>query len=220
MRTFKSENIYYKQHDDFLEIIDVDSALCKKEIVITNEINGIPITHIGPKAFFNVPILESIYLPNNIQAIGHQAFENSTNLKDVTIQSGGTKFLNIDYCAFRDCKNLLKFTTDKFLRLNDGVFENCVNLTVFDAYISGKIPPYTFYDCQQMRCIYLNNEVTEICSFAFTNCHNLTSFFIDGAFKYDDEFETLLKNGKICCRMNSKFVELAYEGYDVQILGV
>ncbi len=217
--TFESDGIYYREIQGCLEIVDIRTPCAKKEIVITNEINGVPITSIGQKAFFNVSELEEVYLPNNIEKIGYQAFAYCENLKSVRLQSGGGTVLKIDYSAFRGCTNLLRFCTDKLIKMQDGAFEDCINLISFDAAITGKIPPCAFLNCQQLRMFTFNQEITEIGVHAFTKCNNLLDFYVDDYFKYDDEFATLLRRGKIWCNKDSKFVDLAYEGYNVNITG-
>src|ERR1051325_9111563 len=52
-------------------------------VVIPSEINGLPVTGIGPNAF-PTPFVTSVTIPNTIANIGQRAFRNCTGLNNVT----------------------------------------------------------------------------------------------------------------------------------------
>lgn len=55
-----------------------------KSIVIPNSINGVTVTRIGPAAFENQTMLESIDLPDTIEIIGTRAFAGCINLSSMS----------------------------------------------------------------------------------------------------------------------------------------
>ena len=61
------------------------------DVVIPNTINGLPVTGIGTRAFFNLPALISVTIPSSSTNCQWQAFENCTNLLAAYFQGSAPK---------------------------------------------------------------------------------------------------------------------------------
>ncbi|MGL4987384.1 MAG: leucine-rich repeat protein, partial [Treponemataceae bacterium] len=57
------------------------------ELVVPDELHGIPVTAIADRAFKNNKILTSVTMGKNIETIGESAFEGNTKLKDIYIKN-------------------------------------------------------------------------------------------------------------------------------------
>ena len=75
------------------------------EVVIPDEIDGLPVTEIGEWAFFCCTGLTSITLPKGLETIGEMAFRNCTSLKSVTLPEG-LKLIGED--VFAGCSGQLR----------------------------------------------------------------------------------------------------------------
>jgi hypothetical protein len=58
-----------------------------KAVVIPSECNGIPVTSIGERAFYECESLTSVTIPNSVTAIGEGAFTWCHSLTSVTFQN-------------------------------------------------------------------------------------------------------------------------------------
>ena len=74
-------------------------------ITIPTRINNIFVTKIASNAFENNATLQSVTIADSIVDIGHSAFKNCTNLKDITIGTD-SELLSIDAYAFYNCASL------------------------------------------------------------------------------------------------------------------
>ena len=113
--------------------------------------NGLPVTRIDEKAFFNCYDLTSVTIGNSVTSIGDSAFSNCCYLTSITIPDGVT---SIGDWAFSDCYYLTSVT------IGNGVTS---------------IGNNAFRECSGLRSVTIGNGVTSIGDFAFYYCYNLAS---------------------------------------------
>ncbi len=77
------------------------------ELVIPNELGGLPVFSLGDYAFRNCTNITSVIIPEGITMIGGGAFEGCVSLTNVVI---GDDVENIEYSAFERCVNLTSVT--------------------------------------------------------------------------------------------------------------
>ena len=110
-------------------------------VYIPSEVNGIPVTSIGEKAFFDLG-LESVYMEPGVTTVGNSAFEGS-NLNSVDFAPTVTE---IGDCAFMNCENLSDiffFDRDSIPTFGDKAFYNTPHIT---AYIYCTTDVEAFYE--------------------------------------------------------------------------
>ena len=66
-----------------MEIIDCDEAAT--EVIIPEEINGLPVTHIGDEAFYSCEELVMVKMPDTITSTGTNVFQFCYSLKNVEL---------------------------------------------------------------------------------------------------------------------------------------
>ena len=76
-------------------------------IVIPEEIDGMPVTIIGNRAFYRCDGITSVLIPPTVDNIRLQAFSDCKNLTDVVISEGVTE---IETAAFIRCRELKSVT--------------------------------------------------------------------------------------------------------------
>ncbi len=124
------------------------------ESIITDNINGIPVTSIGYGAFSSCSSLTSVTIGNSVTSIGNSAFYNCSSLTSITIPDSVT---SIGYGAFYNCSSL-------------------TNVTIPNGVTS--IGSYAFYGCTSLTSVTIGNSVTSIGSYAFSGCKSLTNITI------------------------------------------
>ena len=94
---------------DFTYTIKNDKATITKyigtdtEVEIPSEIEGHPVTTIGPEAFYNCIDLTSITIPSSVTSIEDYAFFGCSSLTSIELPDSVT---SMGYSAFEDCTNL------------------------------------------------------------------------------------------------------------------
>ncbi|MCM1313917.1 MAG: leucine-rich repeat protein [Prevotella sp.] len=100
------ENLTY----DFLEDGTIEITKCDEsatEVVIPDEIDGIKITSIGKRTFYNCKKLTSINIPDSVTSIGESAFHYCLSLTSIDIPDSVT---SISDMAFKGCSSLTSIT--------------------------------------------------------------------------------------------------------------
>ena len=125
-----------------------------KRLHIPSSIAGYKVTEIGPKAFYNDPILTYAILPSNVEIIGESAFAGCNKLLSVDMPDS---VKSIKGSAFRECCNLVSITIPGN------------NTTIAGNAFSG---------CSRLKSLTLQDGVTVISERAFYRCPSLTSVAI------------------------------------------
>ena len=148
------------------------------DIVIPSEYNGMKVTGIGTKAFYDCDSLTSIEIPSSVTSIGYVAFYCCYGLTSVTIGSGVT---SIGQGAFYNCSGLTSVTIPSGVTsIGSSAFSVCYGLTsvtIPDGVTS--IGFYAFSGCLGLTSIEIPDSVTSIGEAAFADCYRLTSIVVE-----------------------------------------
>ncbi len=187
-----------KKTDNGVEIIGV-SIKQETHLIITDNIDGQPVTSIGDYAFEGCVGLTSITIPNSVTSIGNSAFWGCTGLTNVTIPNSVTSIGS----AFDGCTGLTNVTIgNSVTSIGDSAFWGCTGLTNVTipnsvtsigyyafSFCTGltsitipnsvtSIRDHTFYGCSGLTNVIIGTSVTSIGSFAFSDCTGLTNVII------------------------------------------
>ncbi len=121
----------------------------KKNLVIPETINGLPVTEIADRAFFCAFDLENVWLPESITRLGDSAFMYCTSLSRIDLPESLTHISN---GAFRHCHSLEEIALGN---------------------VTSNIGPYAFDGCSNLVSVILPNSVQALNEGVFLNCANL-----------------------------------------------
>ena len=167
------------------------------EIVIPTTYNGLRVTSIYEKAFYNNTYIKKVTLPNTITSIGKFAFQGCTNLAQINIPES---VLLIDTSAFEGCSALNKLTfaseineSSNPLTIGVSAFKNCINLTSVNlAQYTETIGNSAFENCYSLKSITIHNNLKNIGTSAFAKCIVLNGLTLNnglldiGAYAFDE----------------------------------
>ncbi len=128
------------------------------------------VTSIGDYTFFDCTSLTSVTIPDSVTRIGDYAFYNCTSLKELTMPVSA-KIYNSKY-TFGGCKNIEKVTLTK----GDGTVQSYGTSTSW--YETETYYGYTPWYKSGCSTVIIEDGVTSIGSYAFSDCTGLTSVTI------------------------------------------
>ncbi|MDE6781926.1 MAG: leucine-rich repeat protein [Ruminococcus sp.] len=136
------EQLTYKNYGDYIEISGCDKSAT--EVVIPPEIEGVPVTSIGRKAFSACSSLTSVEIPDSVTSIGYGAFIDCINLRSVKMSNSITSIAD---ATFNSCGQLAS------VNIPDGVTS---------------IGRGAFYMCSSLKSVELPDSLTSIGEIAFS----------------------------------------------------
>ncbi|MBQ7323592.1 MAG: leucine-rich repeat domain-containing protein, partial [Clostridia bacterium] len=140
-----------------------------KKIRIAETYQGLPVTTIYEKAFYQNKTITSVVIPDNVTAIGNWAFANCDSLTSVVIPDSVT---SIGSYAFYDCDGLTSVVIgDSVTSIGDNAFYDCSSLAsvvIGDSVTS--IGEYAFSYCSKLTSVVIGDSVTSIGDYAFRYC--------------------------------------------------
>lgn len=149
-----------------------------REIEIPATYKGKPVTGIGPRAFYQCKLLESVKIPDGVREIGQAAFCYCSNLRSVTLPAGLTE---IEGESFYGCTALLSVTIPNSVEsIGYMVFYGCTSLSSVSLGTGlKKIFSWTFHDCKSLVSVRIPAGVTSILDGPFVGCSALTAIEVE-----------------------------------------
>ena len=176
----EAEDFDYEVNDGKVTITGF-KGVQEGDLVIPNEINGMPVTEIGESAFFCCSrFTGNLIIPSSVTTIGENAFESCSGFTGNLIIPDSVT--TIGKSAFYDCNGFTGELTipGSVTTIGDSAFYNCSNLTSLKI---GKgvesIGKYAFCWCSGfLGTLTIPDSVTTIGESAFNECSGFTGNLI------------------------------------------
>lgn len=213
-------------YGDFEYNVEVDSDTDEKyavitgykgsdtDVVIPEEISGIPVTCIGYGAFCKCSCITNITISDSVTVINNFAFKDCSRLTSITIPNGVTE---IGRGAFYNCEKLTDITIpDGVVSIEAYTFYECRNLKNLKKILNPKsvasIGIYAFSVCDDLTNVVIPSTVTDISDSAFENCYSLRNITIpDSVISIGDSAFDLCSYLTIYCNKGSYTEKYAKE---------
>ncbi len=178
-----TEGIIYDISTDgtYAEVVAYEGTATK--IRIADTYNGLPVTTIYSKAFYQNGVITSVIIPDSVTSIGSSAFWNCSSLTSVVIPDSVT---SIGSHAFAYCHSLTGVVIGgSVTSIGDRAFYNCSKLQFNEyencKYLGSKDNPYYALievTTQNLSSYTIHEDTKVIADSAFSYCSRLTSIVI------------------------------------------
>ena len=144
-------------------------------IEIPSTINGYTVAVIGDRACSESAYLQTITLPNTLEAIENMAFYKCTALKNITIPDS---VYYVGQSVFVGCTSLTDIKISKNIKkLNSDFMSECTAIQKIEVPNGVESLEYDcFYGCTSLKNVSLPNTLKKINKDAFHNCTSLETF--------------------------------------------
>lgn len=178
------------------------SAGSHADLVIPSTIGGYTVTTIQSRTFKDKSI-SSVYIPNSIQEIGYNAFENCSSLQsvvfaeDIACTIRQKAFLNcglkevyvptgvkLESYAFSGCADLEKAVIGTSWTASY-LFENCIALKEVTYTENCGLREGIFYGCSSLETIHSPTKGIYIYDYLFYGCESLTNETLENIIDLD-----------------------------------
>jgi formylglycine-generating enzyme required for sulfatase activity len=142
------------------------------EVIIPDEIEGLPVETIGQRAFSGLADVTSVVIPDSVKSIQGCAFDGCTVMESVHL---GNHVQTIAAGAFNGCVSLTSvIIPDSVTSIGDEAFSGCTSLSSV-SIPSGVtfIGAAAFRDCRRLAKVTIPERLSTIEPFAFQRCSSL-----------------------------------------------
>lgn len=171
----------------------------RTEIIVPDEIEGLPVTEIADFSLFNCESLKKIYIGKNVSKIGKWSMTNNQGLTEFVVDEENAYFCSVDGVLFtKDMKTLLYYPPAKDITFNK--YGEAQNTTAYSIPKGVEvIRSKAFYKCYYVDAISIPEGVVSIEEKAFHRTSALTqitlpdslAFIGKDAFAYCDKIEKI-----------------------------
>lgn len=156
---------------------------------IESVVIGDGVTSIGNYAFYGMPNLTEIYIPETVKTIGDYAFKGCTSLDGVVLPLGLTQLgesafygctslsaidipaslYTVKPYTFKNCTSLAEVTFHEgnLMKLSDGAFYGTAVTEISIPDCATIVDVYCFKNCTKLESVKLSSSMTEIREAAF-----------------------------------------------------
>ena len=177
---YEEDYLEYRVYSDHAELYQYSILSDNGNIVVPDEVMGVPVTSIASYAFQGSGPVNSIIISDNVTTISASAFSGCEYLASVKLPNGLT---SIPDRAFDGCSSLTNIDIpDSVTKIGVEAFKSCKSLTDINIPSGVETISYgTFQYCLALESVCLPESVSWIDHDAFNSCTSLASINIPGS---------------------------------------
>jgi hypothetical protein len=169
------ETLSYEIGDAEVTITKCDGAAAG-DVVIPDDIAGLPVTSLGDSAFIGCTSLTSIIIPESVTSIEDFAFSGCRSLTSATIPDKVTSIGNYAFTACSSLSSLIIPESVTSIGNNAFAGTGLTSITIPDSVTS--IGSSALWGCSSLSSITIPDSVTSIGESAFSRCTSLTEISV------------------------------------------
>ncbi|MEE1126249.1 MAG: Ig-like domain-containing protein [Acutalibacteraceae bacterium] len=183
--TVGGETFYYDVTDNKVTILVYEGN--GKNVVIPNEIDGMPVTEIYVYAFAKGESFNSITIPKNVKYFPIEIFDRSYNIKEIIVDPENSNYSSVNGVLYNKDKTTLlyyppakagsSFTIPSTVKeIGRTAFLRNKNLESIKIPNSVTILGDSSFDgCEKLKSVTLPDSITNMGVYVFANCNSLTT---------------------------------------------
>ncbi len=146
------------------------------DLIIPGEYNGLPVTRIESRAFYDNEEITSLTVADSVTSIGEFAFHYCINLESVTLGNG---LSTIENSAFYFCTQLEALDLgESLVTIEEYAFYNCTDLDILTIPNSvTDIGEASFKCCDNIIKLVMGEGVTSLDATAFEKCYKIIEVY-------------------------------------------
>ncbi len=157
------------------------------DVVIPSTIDGLPVTGIGAKAFYNCSRLTSVAIGDSVANIARGVFNGCSSLEEMTIPFiGGSRKTSSDTYQYPFGYIFGGGSYEGGEEIEQSYYGETTSYTTYSVYyiptslkkvkvLGGEILRGAFDSCSSLTSVVISENVTSICDWAFSGCSGLMS---------------------------------------------
>lgn len=146
---------------------------------IKNIVIGSNVRKIGESAFRNCCSVETVKFGKNVEIIGARAFENCFNIESLNLPESLKQISDFTFARCTGIKELNIPENVAYIGIK--AFSGCcfeiINYNAANCIIDYTDFSFAFENCENVRTIYIGNEVNTVPAYAFSGCVNLEKIY-------------------------------------------
>lgn len=161
-----------------VKITGYTDTTAETEVIVPDEIDGMPVTEIADFSLFNSESVQKITIGKNVQTIGPWALTNDQGLREFAVAEGNGYFKTVDGILFsKDMKTLVSYPSARNIEFDKyGQAQNTTDYDIPDGVVT--IRSKAFYKCYYVSHISIPDSVTTIEEKAFHRCSDLETLVL------------------------------------------
>ncbi|MFI3229088.1 MAG: leucine-rich repeat protein [Bacillota bacterium] len=163
----------------YTALLYTDSTI-RNDVVILDEIDGIPVTAMGVSCFTQCSNLYTITIGKNMANIDNWGITNNTYLKAIYVDEENENYCSVEGILYsKDCKELICYPNAIDVEYNalGALISPTKSVTIAEGV--EVVTNQAFYNCYAVSEIIFSSTVKEIGGLAFLDCTSLESIIFN-----------------------------------------
>ena len=180
----KQDGMNYKETEGGLAITGYTDKTTVKELVVPDEIDGVPVVRIEDFGICNAESLTKITIGKNVASLGGWAMTNNQHLTEFAVDPANEYFTAVDGVLFsKDGKTLYYYPCGRNITFDKyGRTEDTTEYRIPDGVET--IATKAFYKCYYVDVTYIPDSVTRIEEKAFHRASALSGLTVPARLEY------------------------------------
>lgn len=166
----EKDGVWYLLSEDGTYVSATGCDESVRELVISSEIDGLPVKEIVNSAFAGRSELVSVHIPASVSTIGEAVFADCTSLVSITVDEESEHFKCVD--------GLLISTRDRQYVVHYAIGRSDATVTI--PYGVEFVGRSAFMGCSALESVVIPHSMSTVPTDAFDGCDNFTTVYYRG----------------------------------------